>query len=109
LNTANASFDVLSTKLARLSQQARISQSEWNTVNDEYILIKATFNARNVELANGAYSAVQSLSQSDPDYTRLVNLYNGLPKLASLLKAQSETIKKIIADLANKISTLQDA
>jgi hypothetical protein len=109
MNSANASFDALSARLAPLTQQSQITQFEWNTVNEELQLIRATFNSRNVELKSAADSAIKVLPQSDPDYTRLVNLYNGLPKLFQLLKAQSETIKKIIADLANKISTVQDA
>jgi hypothetical protein len=105
MNNANASLDALSARLAPLTQQSQISQAAWTTVNEEYILIKATFNARNAELATAADNAIKSLPQSDPDYARLVNIYNGLPKLFSLLKSQSETIKKIIAELANKIAT----
>ena len=105
LNNANASFDALSARLAPLTQQAQISQTDWTIVNDEYIAIKATFNSKNAALATTAGDAIRTLSQSDPNYARLVNLYNGLPKLLSLLKAQSETIKQIIASLANKITT----
>ena len=88
-----------------MSQENQITQDQWNIVNQEYIAIKATFNARNRDLATAAEKAVLTLSKSDPNYTRLVNIFNGFGNLVTLLKAQSETIKKIIADLANKIST----
>lgn len=105
MNTANASLDALAIRLAPLTKQSQISQSDWTVVNDEYILIKATFNSRNVALGSAADNAIRSLPQSDPSYSRLVNMYNGLSKVFALLKTQSETNKKIIANLANKIAT----
>jgi len=105
MNNTNAALDSLAARLASLTQQSQIAQAEWNFANEEYVAIKANFNSKNASLATAAENAVKSLPQSDPSYTRLVNLYNGLPKLFSLLKAQSETIKQIIANLANKIIT----
>ena len=106
LNETNAALDALTqNSLSYLSQQPQISQSQWNTVNQEYQTIRATFNARNTDLVNAATSAVNSLDSADPNYTRLVNVYNGFSKLFDLVKKQSETVKQIIANLANKITT----
>ena len=106
LNETNAALDALTqNSLSYLSQQPQISQSQWNTVNQEYQTIRATFNARNTDLVNAATSAVNSLDSADPNYARLVNVYNGFSKLFDLVKKQSETVKQIIANLANKITT----
>jgi len=106
LNETNAALDALTqSKLAYLSQQTQISQSQWNDVNQEYQAIRASFNAQNANLIDAASAAVKSLDTADPNYTKLVNIYNGFGKLFNLVKAQSETVKQIIADLANKIAT----
>lgn len=104
LNETNAAFDSLAAKLSSLSGVNQITQDQWSTVNQEYIAIKATFNARYKGLGAAADQAIRSLPQTDPNYARLVNIYNGLSKLQALLKAQSETIKKIIDELASKIT-----
>jgi len=109
LNETNAAFDTLSqNSLSYLAQQTQIAQSQWNAVNQEYQTIRADFNARNSDLYNVATAAVKSLDSTNPDYSKLTNLYNGIPKLISMINSQVEAIKKIIADLSNKISTVQN-
>jgi len=106
LNETNAALDSLTqNSLTYLSQQQQISQSQWNTANQEYQAIRASFNARNNDLIDNATSSINSLSTADPNYARLVNIYNNFGKLFNLVKTQSETVKKIISDLANKIAT----
>lgn len=109
MNNANASFDVLMSRVNTLSQQSQLSQTDWNEVNEEFLLIKSTYNSKHIELRTAADTAIKTVLPTDPNYAKLINLYNGLPKLFELLKVQSETIKKIIASLAAKISTVQSA
>jgi uncharacterized protein YukE len=98
-----AGFESVSQSISALDQQSQITQEEWNTINQEYQAVRATFNARVEGLAQAVIDSIKTLSPSDPKYDRILYVYNRLPEIAKRLKERSAIIKKLLADLANKI------
>lgn len=106
VNQTSASFDALAKTTTRLYNQSSITLDEYTRTNEEYQAIRATYNARKTELIDAAEQEVKALSQSDPNYAKIVNLYNGvISKLIPLLLERNKTVKEILASLANKIAT----
>jgi hypothetical protein len=105
----SASLNVLEQKVISLiSFGTSITQQEWNTINEEFQIIKATVNSRVTSLQTVAVEAVNSLEASAIK-TNLIASAQAAQKLAKLLVEQAVRLKKLIADLANKISTVQTA
>jgi uncharacterized protein YukE len=100
-----AGFESVSQAISALDQQSSITQEQWNTVNQEFQSVRATFNARVEDLAQAVIDSIKTLSPSDPKYDRILYVYNRLPEIAKRLKERSAIIKKLLADLANKIVT----
>jgi len=98
-----AGFESVSQAISALDQQSQITQEQWNTVNQEFQSVRATFNARVEDLAQAVIDGIKTLSPSDPKYDRILYVYNRLPEIAKRLKERSAIIKKLLADLANKI------
>ena len=105
----SASLSVLEQKVISLiSFGTSITQQEWNTINEEFQIIKATVNSRVTSLQTVAVEAVNAL-ESGTIKTNLIASAQAAQKLAKLLVEQAVRLKKLIADLANKISTAQTA
>lgn len=81
-----------------------ITQEQWNTINQEYQIIKATVNSRVFALQEAAVDAINSVPEG-PNRSNLVAAGQIAQKTAKLLVEQAVRIKKLIADLANKIAT----
>lgn len=81
-----------------------ISQQQWNNLNEEFLVNKATYNARNGTLQMAMTEAVNSVPPGD-NRANLVAVVQSAQKDLKQVVEQAFRIKKLIADLANKIST----
>jgi hypothetical protein len=88
-----------------LKTQSSISQVQWNTVNEELLMIKATYSNSATGYEQDAIEAVNSLPNSDPQKARLLGSVNSFRSLQKQVVAAILVLKKDIADLANKIVT----
>lgn len=100
----SAQAGALNTTVDALSSNSSITQDEWNTVNQELQLIRATFNSRGQDLVTTAVNSVNAL----PDSATKAKYIDGIETAKSNAKIFAEAVKKLkqfIADLANKIAT----
>lgn len=98
LNTLEQQVSFLATSLGTITQQ------QWNTVNEEYQVVKATYNSRVNGLQTNALEAINSVPEGD-NRANLVAAGQSAQKYALKLREQASRIKKLINDLANKIAT----
>lgn len=100
----NASLDALEQKLIQLTNsRGPITQQQWNTVNQEFQIIKTTISSRSTGLQDAAVNAINSVPADQRD--NLKRVFEAAQNTAKLLSEIDARIKKLIADLANKIAT----
>jgi hypothetical protein len=90
--------------MSLITFRSSITQEEWNLVNQEFQIIRATVNNRVSNLQNVAVDAVNALANG-PNKTNLIASVQVAQNIAKLLAASGKELKKLIADLANKIAT----
>ena len=101
----NAALSELTQQVMSLiTFRSSITQEEWNLVNQEFQIIRATVNNRVSNLQNVAVDAVNALANG-PNKTNLIASVQVAQNIAKLLAASGKELKKLIADLANKIAT----
>jgi len=108
ISSLSTSFSVLKTKINSINQEYQtITQEQWNLINGEAVVLRATVRARLVDLNGAALKELEAIeSQNLGTYTRndIINTYNFALKDAKLMTVLSEEIRQLIKDLANKIS-----
>ena len=94
----------IETKIFDLESAATISQESWNIINQEFIAVKATYNARIDEVQSAAATAINALGA--PQNASLVQKYTSAQSLITKsLFPLFNSIKQRLKTLANKIST----
>jgi len=86
-----------------LNRQSSITQEQWNTVNNEFLAAKATWNSRISDLVSAAVVALNGLPPAERAELSILWQHTQI-LVASVLK-QSKENKAGIKDLANKIAT----
>jgi len=108
ISSLSTSFSALKTKINSINQEYQtITQEQWNVINGEAVVLRATVRARLVDLNGAALKELDAIeSQNLGTYTRndIINTYNFALKEAKSMTALSEEIRQLIKDLANKIS-----
>lgn len=102
----NTYADALSidSSIANLESASTISQAAWNNINQEFIAVKATYNARIEEVEKTAVDAINSLGA--PQNTNLIQKFTSAQELISkFLFPLFDSIKQKLKTLANKIAT----
>lgn len=105
LQNISSQLQSLTASVENLKTQSSISQVQWNTVNEELLMIKATYSNSATGYEQDAIEAVNSLPNSDPQKARLLSSANSFRSLQKQVVAAIVVLKKDIADLANKIVT----
>jgi hypothetical protein len=99
-----AGFAALEPTTTAYEKASGITQSQWETLNAELTVIRATFNARAQSLSTAAFEAVEALpSGSTKD--RLVSALNKSNNVNTALREYAKILIKRVKDLANKIVT----
>ena len=94
----------IESKILNLNAGLSITQEAWNTVNQEFIAIKSTYNSRIEDVEKTAVTAINALGA--PQNTDLVQKFTSAQELISKsLFPLFDLIKQKLRDLANKIST----
>lgn len=105
ISQARAAFlALLTTTLPALNQKDRITQEEWNTVNNELQAARAIWNSRNKELLAQIKDGFSKLPESDPDYKKLRDIENLLWTSLNKVQPLSQEIKSLLAVLAGRIA-----
>jgi hypothetical protein len=90
--------------ISKLESATTISQESWNAVNQEFIAVKATYNARIDDVQSTAVVAINDLGA--PQNATLVQKFNSAQSLITKsLFPLFTSIKQRLAALANKIAT----
>ncbi len=90
--------------ISKLESDTTISQESWNAVNQEFIAVKATYNARIDDVQSAAVAAIDELGA--PRNATLVQKFNSAQSLITKsLFPLFTNIKQRLAALANKIAT----
>lgn len=97
-------FEALEPTATAYEKASSITQSQWETLNAELTVVRATFNARAQALTDAAYAAVEALP-SGPVKNRLVAALNKSNDTNKALTAYAKILIKRVKDLANKIAT----
>lgn len=95
----------LEANVQSLQNQNSITQEQWNIVNEEYQIFRATYNSKVQSYQTDAVDAVNSVPDSNPQKAVLVSSVKTLQSLLKQLVQYAIRLKKDIADLANKIVT----
>ena len=103
-NEIFAGFEALEPTVTAYEKASSITQSQWETLNAELTVVRATFNARAQALSDAAYAAVEALP-SGPVKNRLVAALNKSNDTNKALTAYAKILIKRVKDLANKIAT----
>lgn len=94
----------IDSKIFNLQSATSISQDDWNTINQEFITVKTTYNARIEEIEKTAVSAINTLGA--PQNADLVQKFSSAQELITKsLFPLLDSIKQKIKTLANKITT----
>ena len=88
-----------------LKDQSSITQDQWNTVNEEVQILRATYNSKISGYQADAVNAVNALPDSNPQKALLTESVKAFQALIKRFVATAIELKKEIADLANKIVT----
>jgi hypothetical protein len=83
---------------------ASISQQEWETLNSEWLTIRATFNSRAPALQKAMVDAQNSLPENSVSIT-LAKAARAAQSAATALIEFARAFNKRVKDLANKIAT----
>jgi hypothetical protein len=101
-----ASFSILkNTVESILADNTSITQEQWNTVNSEAVVLRATVNARVTELNTAASNEIDKIPAARQTFEQknAVQQYNfALEDLQALAKL-SDQVRVLIKNLANKI------
>ena len=94
----------IESKILNLNAGLSITQEAWNTVNQEFIAIKSTYNSRIEDVEKTAVTAINALGA--PQNADLVQKFTSAQELISKsLFPLFDLIKQKLRDLANKIVT----
>ena len=107
LNSLKASFTALKTQIISIDKEYQtITQEQWNTVNGEAVALRATVRARFRDLEAAAIKEYEKLPGEGQTYGQrvAVRTYNSTTDTFSLVTEISEEVRKLLKDLANKIS-----
>ena len=109
LSSLNASFSALKTKINSIDQEYQtITQEQWNIVNGEAVALRATVRARFRDLEAAAIKEYEKLPDIGEGQTygqrTAVRQYNSTTETFRLVTEISEEVRKLLKDLANKIS-----
>ena len=99
-----AQAESLFNTVAAFQNRSSITQDEWNTLNQEYQVIRATFNSRGKDLLNAAIEAVNALPNS-PAKAKYISGIDTAKGNATVFIEGMKKLKQFITDLANKIAT----
>lgn len=88
-----------------LSQEASITQEQWNAVNGELQVIRATYNNKFNIYQTEAVNAVNGLPDSNSEKELLVGSVKRFIAITNKFIDYVTQLKKDVADLANKIVT----
>ena len=109
LSSLNASFSALKTKINSIDQEYQtITQEQWNIVNGEAVALRATVRARFRDLEAAAIKEYEKLPDIGEGQTygqrTAVRQHNSTTETFRLVTEISEEVRKLLKDLANKIS-----
>jgi hypothetical protein len=107
MSSLNSAFSDLKTRITALDQQYQsITQEQWNTLNGEAVAIRATVRARYRDLQEAAKKEYDALPQIPTNYGEKVAIrqYEYADNALTPVTNLSEEIRKLLKDLANKIS-----
>jgi len=107
LSSLKASFTVLRTQIISIDQEYQtITQEQWNVVNGESVALRATVRARFRDLDAAAIEEYKKLPDVGQTYGQraAIRQYNSTTETFRLVTEISEEVRKLLKDLANKIS-----
>lgn len=105
LTTVSVSLGSLETKIiALIGSFGGISQEQWNTLNEEYLVVKATFNSRQPALQLAMTEAINATPEGN-NRANLVAAGQSAQSLAKTIVQQAIRVKKYLSDLSSKIRT----
>ena len=99
-----AQAEILFNTVDAFQKRSSITQDEWDTLNQEYQVVRATFNSRGKDLLNTAIEAVNALPNS-PAKAKYISGINTAKGNATVFIEGMKKLKQFITDLANKIAT----
>lgn len=105
LQSIAAQAEGLNATVQKLKDQSSITQDQWNAVNEELQIIRATYNSKVAGYQSDAVDAVNALPDSNPQKALLAGSVKKFQALIKRFVQSAVELKKDIADLANKIVT----
>lgn len=99
-----AQAETLFNTVDAFQNRSSITQDEWDTLNQEYQVIRATFNSRGKDLLNAAIEAVNALPNS-PTKAKYISGINTAKGNATVFIEGMKKLKQFVTDLTNKIAT----
>jgi hypothetical protein len=105
LKNLAAQAESLDRAVQSLNAESSITQEQWNTVNGELQVIRATFNNKVNTYQTDAVNAVNAVPDSSSEKALLSSSVQKFQSVSKQFVTYAIQLKKDIADLANKIAT----
>jgi hypothetical protein len=105
LQNLAAQAESLDRAVQALNAESSITQEQWNTVNGELQVIRATFNNKVNTYQTDAVNAVNAVPDSSSEKALLSSSVQKFQSVSKQFVTYAIQLKKDIADLANKIAT----
>lgn len=102
ISNISSSASGVNRTVTQYESEPTITLEQWNTVNDEWQVIKATFNTKSGDLANAARAAVDQLPRGI-ERNIYVKFFNRAAELSERLAELGSELGRRIKNLASKI------
>ena len=110
IETTTAEFNTLKQNIDAINAKYQaITQDQWNVLNNEAVVIRASVRARVEDLSNSALKALDGIPSSGQTYNQknALRQYDYTLDNFKSMTTLSEEIRKLIKILANKIYSFQ--